>query len=254
MRRSLHFCALFTTLALAATSLTAQTPASSTTPATAAAKPTPKPRTPEDAVTPFSRNPPRHAKFMDRIAQGEVGLLFLGDSITDFWPRTGEWSWLKFAPYKPADFGISGERTEDVLWRITNGELDGISPKVTVLMIGTNNVGQCPTENPEWAAAGVKKIVETIHQKLPNTKVLLLGVFPRGTKDSVLRQETEAINQIIRKLDDGSKTRYLDIGKVFLDPAGEIPKNVMPDSLHPSAHGYDLWYDAMNPLLTEMLK
>ncbi|MEI8234483.1 MAG: GDSL-type esterase/lipase family protein [Verrucomicrobiota bacterium] len=239
-------------------SLLAQAPApspSSAATATPTPKPTPVPRTPADAITiPAAGNMGRHVQFMYRITQGEAGLLFLGDSITDYWPRTGEWSWLKFAPYHPADFGISGERTEQVLWRITNGELDGINPKVTVVMIGTNNIGHFPNEEPEWAAAGVQKIVETIHQKLPATKVLLLGVFPRATKDSVLRKKVEAINAIICKLDDGKKTRYLDISKVFLDAQGEIPKDVMPDGLHPNAHGYDLWYEAMNPLLTEMLK
>src|SRR5687768_6223587 len=98
-----------------------------------------KPRTEADAVTPAIKDRHRHDMFLYRITQGDVGLLFLGDSITDGWPRSGEWSWLKFAPYKPANFGIGGDRTEHLLWRITNGELDGIKPKVTVLMIGTNN-------------------------------------------------------------------------------------------------------------------
>jgi len=232
-------------LALAASSTYAQAPTS---------KPTPLPRTPESACNPVPRNPARHEQFLNRIKQGEVGLLFLGDSITDSWPKAGEWSWLKFAPYKPADFAVSGECTEDVLWRITHGELEGINPKVTVLMIGTNNIGHYQDEKAEWTAAGIQKIVETVHQKLPDTKVLLLGVFPRATSNSPMRQKIAAINQIIRKLDDGKKTRFLDIGTVFLDAQGEIPKEVMPDGLHPSGHGYDLWYAAMNPLLTEMLK
>lgn len=245
-----------TALAIASPALFAQAPAApaSTAVASPTAKPTPVPRTPQDAITPTKPNAGRHAQFMYRITQGEVGLLFLGDSITDLWPRTGEWSWLKFAPYKPADFGIGGERTEGLLGRITNGELDGINPKVTVVMIGTNNIGQYPDEEPAWAAAGIQKIVETIHQKLPQTKVLLLGVFPRDANNSVLRSKIAAINQSISKLDDGKMTRYLDISKAFLDGQGGIPRDIMPDGLHPSAHGYDLWYEAMNPLLTEMLK
>lgn len=261
MKSALHSFTRFSAVVLAAaftsSPLLAQAPAPApvaTASPAATQKPTPNPRTPEDAVTPFNRNPNRHAEFMFRKTQGEIGLLFLGDSITDGWPRRGEWSWLKFAPYKPADFGISGERTEDVLWRITNGELDGINPKVTVLMIGTNNIGHFPNEEPAWAAAGIAKIVETIHQKLPNTKVLLLSVFPRSAKNSVFRQKTEAINEIISKLDNGKTTRYLDITKVFQDAQGEIPKDIMPDGLHPNAYGYDLWYNAMNPLLSEMLK
>ena len=114
-----------------------------------------------------NRNPMRHAQFLNRIKDGRLDLLFLGDSITDNWPRIGESSWMKLAPYNPADFGISGERTEDVLWRITNGELDGIAPKVTVLMIGTNNIGQHKDEKPEWTVAGIRKVVATIHEKLP---------------------------------------------------------------------------------------
>ena len=230
------------------------------TPQTAPAANTPQPnvplpRTAESAVTPtLTKYAARHAEFMFRKSQGEIGLLFLGDSITDFWPRRGEWSWLKFAAYKPADFGISGIQTEEILWNITNGELDGINPKVVVVMIGTNNIGHYPDEKPEWAAAGVKKIVDTVHAKLPNSKVLLLGVFPRSAHNSPIQQKVSAINQIISKLEDGQKTRYLDISKAFLDETGEIPKTVMPDGLHPNAHGYDLWYEAMTPLLTEMLK
>ncbi len=223
-------------------------------PAATPAKPKPAPRTPESAVTPAIKDPNRHLDFLYRITQGEIGLLFLGDSITDAWPRRGEWTWLKFAPYNPADFGISGDRTEHLLWRITNGELDGINPKVTVVMIGTNNIGQNADEKPEWAAAGIKKIVGTIHEKLPNTQVLLLGVFPRATKDSPLRLKVDEINKIISKMDDGKQTRYLDIGSKFLDENGEIPNDVMPDKLHPSPKGYAIWYELMHPLLGELLK
>ena len=119
----------------------AQTPQQPAPAVSASPKPTPPPRTPSDAITPAMKDQQRHADFLFRKTEGEIGLLFLGDSITDFWPRRGEASWLQLAPYKPANFGISGDRTEHLLWRIANGELDGISPKVTVLMIGTNNVG-----------------------------------------------------------------------------------------------------------------
>ncbi len=222
--------------------------------ATAAAKPAKKPRTAEDALTPAVKNPERHEGFLARIKEGPVGLLFLGDSITDAWPRRGKESWAKFAPYNPADFGISGDRTEHVLWRITNGELEGIDPKVTVIMIGTNNIGHFADEKPAWAAAGVKKIVDTVHAKLPNTRVLLLAVFPRGTKDSTPRKRVDAINALICKLGDGKKTVYLDIGDEFLDDEGNLPKEIMPDLLHPNAKGYDIWYEAMWPTLEKMLK
>ena len=223
-------------------------------PAVKSQKPAPKPRTPEDAITPAIKNPERHEKFLARIKQGPIGLLFLGDSITDAWPGRGKESWAKFAPYEPADFGISGDRTEHVLWRITHGELDGIQPKAVVIMIGTNNIGHFKDEKPEWAADGVKKILDTVHDKLPQSRVLLLGVFPRGAKDSDVRKKVEAINRIICKFADGAKTEYLDIGAKFLDADGQIPKDIMPDGLHPNAHGYDIWYDAMWPTLEKLLK
>jgi beta-glucosidase len=244
--------AILSSFAVAATAAPAIAPAKKRT-AKPKAVQAAKPRTPEDAVTPAIKDPKRHEQFLARIHEGPIGLLFLGDSIMDAWPSRGKESWQKFAKYDPADFGISGDRTEHVLWRITHGELDGIRPKVVVVMIGTNNVGHFKDEKPEWAAAGVKKIVETIHAKLPETKVLLLGVFPRDAKDSPTRKKVEATNQIISKLDDGQKTRYLDIGKEFLDSEGEIPKDIMPDRLHPNAKGYDIWYEAMRPLLEKMM-
>jgi lysophospholipase L1-like esterase len=219
-----------------------------------APKPKPKSRTPESAVTPEIKDENRHKAFLKRIKEGEVGLLFLGDSITDAWPHSGKESWAKFAPYHPADLGISGDRTEHLLWRITNGELDGIDPKVTVILIGTNNIGHFADEKPEWAAAGVKKVVETVREKLPQTKILLLGVFPRSDKGSPARNAVTEINEIIAKLDDGKQVRYLDISQKFLDQNGDIPRKVMPDLLHPNAAGYDIWYEAMNPLLSELLK
>lgn len=238
-------------------SLVAQTAFTAPAAVKAAAKTTIKPpaapRTPADAVTPAVKNPERHEKFLARIKQGPVGLLFLGDSITDAWPGRGKDTWAKFAPYQPADFGISGDRTEHVLWRITHGELDGIAPKAVVLMIGTNNVGHFADEKPEWAAAGVKQILDTVHQKLPKAKVLLLAVFPRDRKDSSMRQRVDQINALIAKLADGKQTVYLDIGQKFLDSAGEIPNDIMPDRLHPNAKGYEIWYDAMQPTLEKLL-
>jgi beta-glucosidase len=213
------------------------------------------PRTPESAVTPNNRNPKRHEAFLARIKEGPVGLLFLGDSITDAWPKRSPDTWARFAPWQPADFGISGERTEDVLWRITNGELDGIDPKAVVVMIGTNNIGHFPDEKPEWVAVGVKKILEVVHGKLPKARILLLGVFPRGAApDDRLRKQVVAINALIEDLHDGKVVTYLDLGATFLDPQGNLPKDIMPDALHPNPKGYQLWYDAMWPVLEPLLK
>jgi lysophospholipase L1-like esterase len=215
----------------------------------------PKPRHAEDAVGEVNRNAKRHESFLAAIKKGgQHDLLFIGDSITDFWPGKGKDSWAKFAEYKPLDLGISGERTEDVLFRLNHGELEGYKPKVAVIMIGTNNIGHFKDEQPEWVAAGIAKIVKTVQEKQPDTKILLLGVFPRDTAASVNRKKVKEINEQIAKLDDGSKVKFLDIGPKFLDEKGELPADIMPDKLHPTPKGYDIWYDAMWPTLSEMLK
>jgi lysophospholipase L1-like esterase len=212
------------------------------------------PRTAESAITPFEKDPKRHSQLLDRVKQGGIDLLFVGDSITDSWNRVGEKSWLKFAPLNPGNLGISADRTEHVLWRFEHGELDGISPKVAVVMIGTNNLGQIPDELPEWDAAGIKKILDTLREKFPEMKILLLAIFPRGAANDPIRERIAKVNEIIAKYADDKTIRFLDIGKVFLDEQGNIPPEIMPDKLHPSAFGYDRWYEAMRPTIDQMMK
>jgi lysophospholipase L1-like esterase len=211
-------------------------------------------RTADSAVTPVDRNPKRHAGFMAIAAKGNIDLLFVGDSITDHWPHVGPDTWGKYAHFNPADFGVSGERTEDVLWRLTNGELDNIHPKVVVMMIGTNNLPA--GDKAEWIAAGVSKLVETIREKLPDSKILLLAIFPRNNpKDKPdFMDRIVAANAIIAKLDDGQHVFYLDIGAKFLGADGTVPVEIMKDGLHPTAAGYQIWYDAMEAKLEELMK
>lgn len=202
----------------------------------------------------------RHESFLQRAKAGPIGLLFLGDSITDGWTHAPQVWQKSYGKYDPANFGIGGDATQHVLWRIENGELDGISPKVVVLMLGTNNTG---SNDAQQIAAADKKIVEEIRAKLPRAKVLLLAVFPRGPRkqrdgsmdDGVKRMKIiRAVNAELAQLDDGKTVRYLDIGPKFLDASGKIPNDVMPDQLHPNAKGYQIWADAMQPLLEEMMK
>jgi lysophospholipase L1-like esterase len=212
------------------------------------------------ATTPSPRMQPdpnwlkRHQGFVAIAKKGDVAVLFLGDSITDAWRgKAAQPTWDKyFAPLKAANFGIGGDRTQHVLWRIQNGELDGIQPKVLVLMIGTNNSSQ---DSAADIAAGITDIVKTIHQKSPATKVLLLAVFPRGEKAGTpVREKLAEINKTIAKLDDGGKTvRYLDIGTKFEQPDGSLTKAIMPDYLHLSARGYEIWGDAIIASVREML-
>ncbi len=209
------------------------------------------------ATTPGPRDPnwvKRHEGFVEIAKKGGVDLLFLGDSITDGWRSRGKDVWEKnYASLKAANFGIGGDQTQHVLWRLQNGELDGIKPKLAVLMIGTNNLRG---NTDEEIADGVKAIVAELHKRTPETKLLLLGVFPRGEKaDDPNRGRIKHINETIAKLDNGGKTvKYLDIGDKFLQPDGTLPKNVMPDGLHPNAKGYEIWVDAIAPTLQEMMK
>ncbi len=194
----------------------------------------------------------QHENFLKIAKKGGMDVLFLGDSITAGWNRAGKEVWTKaFSAYKPANFGIGGDRTQHVLWRITNGELDGVSPKALVLMIGTNNSGTDPAEE---IAKGITKIVQTIREKTPNTKILLLAVFPRGMKSNEQREKLQQVNSVISKLDDGKNVFFLDIGQKFMQADGSISQEIMPDYLHLSPKGYQIWADAISPKLAELTK
>lgn len=228
------------------------------------------------AVKPAPRDQkwmPRHEKFVEIAKAGNIDLLFLGDSITDAWGGNGHGKELKggpksgsgaeifvkeFEPLKAANFGIGGDRTQHVLWRLQNGEFDTIKPKALMLMIGTNNSNGKDNTSDE-IAEGVEAIVKEILKRSPKTKVLLLAVFPRATgkdKDAQAAQSAKinAVNSRIAKLDDGGKTvKYLDIGMKFKAADGSIPREIMPDQLHLSPKGYRIWADAVTPSLKEMM-
>jgi lysophospholipase L1-like esterase len=206
-----------------------------------------------------------HESFLARGKAGPIGVLFLGDSITEGWRRAPHIWEHYFGKYQPANFGIGGDQTQHVIWRIENGELDGINPKVVVLMIGTNNSSQ---HNGEQIAAANKRIVELIRTKLPGTKILLLAILPRDARrnadgfiieaavaDAARRvAANDRANALLAKLDDGANVRFLNTNAVFLGRDGRIPWIIMPDQLHPNAAGYQLWAEAIRPLLDEMMK
>lgn len=194
-----------------------------------------------------------HERFVKIAQEGKAELIFLGDSITAGWAGKKD-IWDKaFGQYQPANFGIGGDRTQHVLWRITNGELEGIKPKAVVLMIGTNNSG---TDSAEGIAKGVTVIVETIRAKQPQAKILLLAVFPRGEKvaPNPGRNKLKQVNAIIAKLDDGQAIHFLDIGEKFMQADGSLTKEIMPDFLHLSAAGYQIWADAIGPKVADLMK
>lgn len=205
------------------------------------------------ATTPIIRDVPRHKQILEVVKKGDIDVVFIGDSITQGWGSNKAWK-ENFEPLKAANLGISGDQTGHVLWRLTEGkELDGISPKVAVVMIGTNNSGRDSAAN---IAEGIEAVVKTIHQKTPKTKILLLGVFPRGEKaGTAIRMKLAEINQTIAKLDDGGKTvKFMDIGEKFLDKDGHLSKEIMPDYLHLSPRGYEIWAEAIRPTVAKMLK
>ncbi|MES2695111.1 MAG: GDSL-type esterase/lipase family protein [Verrucomicrobiota bacterium] len=214
---------------------------------------------PTEKVDPTGRFQELHAAFLARTKAGPMGLLFLGDSITAGWSAVPE-IWEKyFGRYQPANFGIGGDQTQHVLWRLEHGELENIRPKVVVLMLGTNNT---VLNTGEEIAAADEKIVRTLRQKLPETKVLLLAIFPRGPRkqgktmdDAVNRMRAiREANARLAALDDGRWVRFLDIGPRFLDDEGSIPASTMPDQLHLSPAGYQIWAEAIAPTLAEMMK
>lgn len=197
----------------------------------------------------------RHESFLQRTRRGPVDLLFVGDSITEGWARHApDLFTARYGAHQAANFGIGGDRIEHVLWRLDQGELNGIRPRVVVLMIGTNDSGN---RSGQQIAAGVSEIVSLIRSRQAQARILLLAIFPRGPHgardDSAARMRViHEANAALAKLDDGRQVRFLDIGKHFLQD-GRIPTDIMPDQLHPSRKGYEIWADAMQPLLDEML-
>ena len=208
-----------------------------------------------DAIKPVPRDAnwmKRHDSFNARVKQGNVDLLFIGDSITQGWEGAGKAVWSeKYGKRNAVNLGIGGDRTQHVLWRLDNGNIDGIKPKLAVLMIGTNNSGQ---NTSEQIAGGITAIVTKLRDKLPETKVLILAVFPRGADGTNKnRMVNEGANQIVAKLADGKNIEYLDIGPKFLDDKGNLSKEVMPDLLHLNPASYQTWADAIEPHVARMM-
>jgi len=198
---------------------------------------------------------PRHEKKLQDIKSRKIDLVFIGDSITEGWEKSGAPVWEKFYATRNAiALGFGGDRTENVLWRLQHGEVDGISPKVVVMMLGTNNTG-LRHESPELIVKGIRRDLDELRQRLPDTKILLLAIFPRDEKpDGGARVNNEQVNTQIASFADNQHIFFLNINKVFLDEQGILSKDIMPDLLHPNEKGYNLWATAMEPSLQSLLK
>jgi beta-glucosidase len=204
----------------------------------------------------------RHKKILDRISKGNVDLIFIGDSITHSFESRKIWEDY-YGDRNAVNMGFGGDRTQHVLWRLQNGEINGISPKLAVLMIGTNNSnGQDNTA--EEIADGIKAICAEIRSKLPETKILLLAIFPRGDAEQRKTKGSDAnynsqwakndkASEIAAKIADGKMIHYLNINQVFLNKDGVLTREIMPDLLHPKAKGYRIWAESIEYKVKELM-
>jgi len=202
-----------------------------------------------------------HVNMLAREKKPDLQLVFLGDSITMMWRSQSGYEggtpvWEQYyAPRHAGNFGISGDRTEHILWRITEGgDLDGLNPKVLVLLIGINNLLQTQSK-PADVAAGITTIVNYVKTKLPNTRILLLGDFPCWERpEHPHRQWVKDLNALIKPLGDKQRVWFLDLGDKFVEPDGTIIKEKLRDGLHLSEKGYWIWAEAMEPYLVDLLE
>lgn len=207
------------------------------------------------AITPVPGGGARWAARNDamnaRVKRGHVDLIFIGDSIVEHWDAVGKPVWDHYYGKRNAvNLGISGDRTQNVLWRLEHGNIDGISPKLAIVMIGQNNG---PFNTGKQIAAGVTAIIHVLREKLPKTKILLLAIFPRREKPTPERVVLAKANAIIAKLADHRHIFYMDVNHLFLRPDGSIPKSLMPDFEHPNEEGHRIWAQAIEPEVAKLM-
>jgi|SRR5688572_15877793 len=214
----------------------------------------PAPRTDQNSMT-------AHAQLLEKAKQGRVDVYFLGDSIVRRWGALdypellANWK-QNFYGWNAGNFGWGADRTQNILWRLENGELDGVNPKVIVLLAGTNNVGAQPRDESVSAeiARGVKAIVDVCHRKAPGATIVLTAIFPRNDNMAVM-PAIERINQQLATFADGKRLRFLNINDRLADSNGVLVPGVLNerDKLHPTLKGYQIWADALKPILRELL-
>ena len=198
-----------------------------------------------------------HRRHVERAAKADADVVFLGDSITHSWGGDGReddgaaaWR-AEFAPLKATSFGFPGDQTQHLLHRIGDGELAG-HPRVAVVLIGTNNLGE--GQSPEVTASGIAAVVEAIHRASPGTKILLLGLLPRGYRaDDPLRRDAEQVNAIVAGWAADAAVTYLDAGPALLRRDGRLRADAMKDDVHPTSEGYRLLASAIRGPLRALL-
>ncbi len=199
-----------------------------------------------------------HSEHLVKARTGKIDTYFLGDSITRRWGALDYPEFLahwqkSFHGWNAADFGWGGDSTHQILWRIQNGELEGVNPKVIVLLAGTNNIGDKPKPGAAVdAAEGIAAIIETCQAKAPDATIILMAIFPRNDNEESNRLVAEA-NRFIAKYADGKKVRFLNINDQLADQNGKLFEGMAVDNLHLSLKGYEVWAKNLKPVLTELL-
>lgn len=217
----------------------------------------PAPRTDQNSVL-------AHAQLLEKARQGRIDIYFEGDSIARRWGATDYPEFLanwtrNFYGWNAADFGWGADRIQNILWRLNNGELDGVNPKIVVLLAGTNNVGNAvPAEGDDAKVAdiakGLQALLDAIRSKAPNATIVVTGIFPRNDNIAVM-PTIDKINANLSKLADGKRIRYLNVNDRLADRDGRLFEGMMNagDKLHPTVKGYQVWADALKPIFTELL-
>jgi beta-glucosidase len=189
----------------------------------------------------------------ERVRQGNVDLLMIGDSITHSWENGGKKYWDKhYAGRNAVNMGFSGDRTQHVLWRLEHGHLEGITPKLAVIMIGTNN-SNGKDNTADEIGDGIIAICRKLRAECPRMKILILAIFPRSPEPSDQRQKNAQASLQASKIADGKMIHYLDINDKFLTADGFLSKKVMPDYLHPNEAGYKIWAEAIEPKVAKLM-
>ena len=224
------------------------------------------PRPPVPADQPVARTDQNsqtaHKQLLEKSRQGRIDIYFEGDSITRRWGATdypellANWK-QNFFGWNAADFGWGADSTQNILWRLVNGELDGVQPKIIVLLAGTNNVGNTfPAAGPDAKVADVSRglaaIVNVMRQKAPDATIVVTGIFPRNDNIAVM-PIINGINENLARLADGRKIRYLNINDKLADGNGRLFEGIANDGLHPTLKGYQIWADALKPIFREIL-
>jgi beta-glucosidase len=192
----------------------------------------------------------RHRQKLGAAKRGDAKLLFVGDSITQGWEGVGREVWTKlYAPRHALNLGFGGDRTQNVLWRLDRGEIDGIRPAAAVVLIGTNN----GADSAENVAGGITAIVRKLQGKYPDINVLLLAILPCSERSGGIREKNAKTSAIVSMLADGKHVFYLDVGGKFLNADGTIRKELMPDAVHPNADGYAVEADAIEPMVRTIM-